>query len=429
MADKKIKLLAVLTALICVFHASSFYSADEDDSSLETTTYESSEEESEEYSGEEIDPDSFDREENSRLREELREQNSELEEKLKLTEEEIKEKTEYSKKLQKQISQLSTEIKKSTATIKELNTDILDRQKKIDSKLEEIKDILEMLRVRLRKIQTAGDTSSLEIILRAKSFSDFIDKTEMIKNISEHDSRLIRSIQGEMEVIAEDQKKLKENKQKVEDEKVALENNRKKINKLFEENEKLVEELNGTHEELETQKKENEEKQKELKKALDEYNRLIAERQGKEFVVSPDPDGKYVWPCPGYTYLTSTFDEWRGANNHGALDIAEAGIYGAKVVACKEGYVFSLYNGCIHDWGKTSSCGCGGGYGNYVMIDHGGGKISIYGHLSDLTVTAGEYVEAGQLIGYVGSTGYSTGAHLHFETRYNGERYDPLIEY
>ncbi len=404
--------------------------SDEDtDESSDENTDEENDEDSEEYSGEEIDPDSFDEDENSRMREELKEENSGIKEKINLTKTEIREKTEYSKKLQKQIAQLSSDIKKSSETIKTLNSDIIDRQKKIDAKLEEIKDILDMLRVRLRKIHTAGDTSSLEIILKAKSFSDFIDKTEMIKSISDYDNRLITSIQGQMEVIAEDQKMLRENKQKVEQEKVSLENNKKKINKLFEENEKLIEDLKGTKQDLETQKKGNEAKQKELKKALNEYKRLIAEREGKEFVVSPDPDGKYVWPCPGFYYLTSTFDEWRGANNHGALDIAEAGIYGAKVVACKEGYVFSSYDGCIHDWGKDSSCGCGGGYGNYVMIDHGNGKISIYGHLSGLTVSAGDYVEAGQLIGYVGSTGYSTGAHLHFETRYNGERYDPLTEY
>lgn len=451
--------------MICVFSFSSLNSAEEYDESYDTWIYddpdndytydedtdneesddedsddeesddedsdgeESDDENSEEYSGEEIDPDSFDVDENSRQREELKGENSGIREKIKLTKNEIKEKTAYSKELQKEISQLSTDIKKSNKTIKTLNSDIIDRQKKIDAKLEEIKDILDMLRVRLRKIHTAGDTSSLEIILRAKSFSDFIDKTEMIKSVSEYDNRLITSIQGQLEVISEDQKMLRENKQKVEDEKVRLESNKKKINKLFDENEKLIVELKSSQQDLESQKKENEEKQKELKKALDEYKRLQAEREGKQYVVPPDPDGKFVWPCPGYTYLTSLFEEWRGITNHGAIDIAEAGIYGAKVVACKEGYVVSTNDTCPHDYGKESNCGCGNGYGNFVMIDHGDGRESIYAHLCELAVEVGDHVEAGQLIGYVGSTGYSTGAHLHFETRYNGERYNPLTEY
>ena len=178
-----------------------------------------------------------------------------------------------------------------------------------------------------------------------------------------------------------------------------------------------------------------------LEDALSKYNKALADQaridrmsrmqqylsENPEIVV--ESTGGFVWPCPGYTNLTSTFDEWRGANNHGALDIAEGGIYGAKVVACYDGVVFSTCTYCSHDYGKEYSCGCGGGYGNYVMIDHGNGKISIYGHLSGVTVADGQHVVAGQLIGYVGSTGYSTGAHLHFEMRYNGIRYDPLTEY
>ena len=75
------------------------------------------------------------------------------------------------------------------------------------------------------------------------------------------------------------------------------------------------------------------------------------------------------------------------------------------------------------------SCGCGGGYGNYIMIDHGNGYSTLYAHLSSLAVSTGQTVRKGQVIGYVGTTGHSTGPHLHFETRYMGEKYDPLLEF
>ncbi len=104
-------------------------------------------------------------------------------------------------------------------------------------------------------------------------------------------------------------------------------------------------------------------------------------------------------------------------------------MYGAEVVACWYGTVFATNSSCVHDYGKFESCGCGGGYGNYVMIDHGGGKVSIYGHLSAVVAEPGQTVKPGQLIGYVGSTGYSTGPHLHFEMQQDGVRYDPLSEY
>ena len=87
--------------------------------------------------------------------------------------------------------------------------------------------------------------------------------------------------------------------------------------------------------------------------------------------------------------------------------------------------VIFVYNGCTHDYGKSRSCGCGGGFGNYCIIDHGGGYATLYGHSKEIIVEEGDHVTTGDVIGYVGSTGYSTGAHLHFEVRVDGERLDP----
>lgn len=365
----------------------------------------------------------------------LQQENSELKDEIKQTNKDIKAKEKYSKELQKQISELADKINKSRDSIKTLNNEIREKQKRIEELLAQIDDIMQMLRVRLHKVHMAGDTSSLEIILGAKSFSDYIDKSEMIRSMAEYDQSLIDSIEGEMDIIAEEQRQLKAAKEKVEAEKRSMEKNKQKLDELSDENTKVIEELKKTRDDLRSQMKNNEDMQKQLEDALAAYNKKKAEEarrqrllQNPEIVV-PQSGEECVWPCPGFTYLTSTFDEWRGSNNHGALDIADAGIYGAKVVACYDGVVFSTWDTCDHDYGKFSSCGCGGGYGNYVMIDHGNGKISIYGHLSGVTVSPGQTVQAGQLIGYVGSTGYSTGPHLHFEMRYNGVRYDPLTEF
>ena len=82
-------------------------------------------------------------------------------------------------------------------------------------------------------------------------------------------------------------------------------------------------------------------------------------------------------------------------------------------------------NSCSHDYAKDYSCGCGGGYGNYVLIDHGDGYSTMYAHLSTAYVSVGEYVEQGQAIGAIGCTCHSTGNHLHFEVRVDGVAYDP----
>ena len=136
-----------------------------------------------------------------------------------------------------------------------------------------------------------------------------------------------------------------------------------------------------------------------------------------------DPSS-FIWPVPRYSYITSGVGP-RWGTNHNGIDIGDAGIYGAAVVASRSGIVIYGQNTCSHDYGKSDSCGCGGGYGNYVFIDHGDSYSTLYGHLSQAVVHDGEYVEQGQVIGYVGTTGWSTGPHLHFEIRLNNIYQDP----
>ena len=100
---------------------------------------------------------------------------------------------------------------------------------------------------------------------------------------------------------------------------------------------------------------------------------------------------------------------------------------GATVVAADSGTVIGVNNSCPHNWGKNGSCGCGGGYGNYVMIYHSNGAYTLYAHMSSLAVSVGQTVTQGQVIGYVGDTGWATGPHLHFEIRNaSGSTEDPL---
>ena len=141
-------------------------------------------------------------------------------------------------------------------------------------------------------------------------------------------------------------------------------------------------------------------------------------------IPAPSPSG-FIWPTPGYYYISSGFGA-RWGTTHKGIDIGDAGIMGASVCASKSGTVTYVYNSCTHNYAKTSSCGCGGGYGNYIIIQHDGTYSTLYGHLTSASVSVGDYVQQGQVIGTVGSTGWSTGAHLHFEVRVNGKQQDPL---
>ena len=126
---------------------------------------------------------------------------------------------------------------------------------------------------------------------------------------------------------------------------------------------------------------------------------------------------RFSWPVPGYYNITSYFGQ-RWGRLHGGVDISSAGIEGKPIIAAASGVVLSAgYNT--------------GGYGNWVMINHGtnGGKqyATVYGHMKySPSVSAGQSVKAGQVIGYVGNTGRSYGNHLHFEVRVNGSRVNPM---
>lgn len=122
--------------------------------------------------------------------------------------------------------------------------------------------------------------------------------------------------------------------------------------------------------------------------------------------------GSFIWPLPHTHNLTSLF-EWRWGRMHNGIDIAGGDDYGQPIIASDSGTV-------------TWSGNDGGGYGNYVIIDHGNGYSTVYGHACELACETGDYVEQGQTIAYVGSTGNSTGPHLHFEIRENDDPVDPL---
>ena len=112
---------------------------------------------------------------------------------------------------------------------------------------------------------------------------------------------------------------------------------------------------------------------------------------------------------------------------HNGIDISSSGISGKPIIAAKAGKVIEVCTSCTHNYPKSSSCGCGGGYGNYVVIEHYDGTRTRYAHCSTINVSLNQRVYNGKNIAAVGSTGHSTGAHLHFEVYSNSTaRINPL---
>ncbi|MBQ4345652.1 MAG: M23 family metallopeptidase, partial [Oscillospiraceae bacterium] len=140
--------------------------------------------------------------------------------------------------------------------------------------------------------------------------------------------------------------------------------------------------------------------------------------------IPPVGNGTLAWPVPNFYWISSPFGP-RNGRNHNGIDIAGGGIHNAPIIASASGTVTRVVTGCSHDY--PGNCGCGGGYGNYVVINHGNGIFATYAHMSRVAIYVGTTVSAGTVIGYVGSTGRSTGYHLHYGVSVNGTWVNPQL--
>lgn len=354
----------------------------------------------------------------------------------------IEDKEAYSETLVEQINVLSTEISTYHSQITKLNTDIAAKQKKIKEAQDKIDVQMETLKKRIRTIYMAGEASDLEIILGAKDFSDFLDKYELVKTLSDYDEKLISGIRTQLDTITEEKEALVAQKEELEESEKALQKKQNKLSGLLDENETVLAELYDDKNDAEKLMNNASAQENEVQNQLSAYYKKLEAQKAAQLAAqnnnntnnNPAPPSINVsasgmtWPVPGFYYVISPYAEDRGYSHKG-IDITGGGIMGATVVASAGGTVIASNNSCTHNWGKNGSCGCGGGYGNYVLIDHGDGKSTLYGHLSSAVVSSGATVSKGQTIGYAGSTGWSSGAHLHFETRSGGVVYNPMIEF
>ncbi len=406
---------------------------------------------------------------------ELKQKSEQYEKELEKNNSKIAKTKQYQKTLLNRIDAVNDEIVVSQEKITTLNNQISAKTNKIKKLNSDISSRTNTLRKRIKTIYMSGDVSSLEIILGAKDFSDFLDKVELVRNVSNFDEKLISDIETDMKTVKSEKTALLKDKAKQVKEKKNLQAKQADLQSVVDENSKVLSTLytrnkkqeaaikanngalNGIDDQIQSYYEEQAKKAAEKARKNNSNNGSNGSNSGSNnngssnnsggssnggssnggnsnsgggsyTPVTPSGSG-YTWPVPGHTALSSVFGEDRGSYGHGAIDISDGSIMGATVVAADSGTVVVSNNSCTHNWGKSGSCGCGGGYGNYVWIDHGNGKCTIYGHLTRAVVSQGSHVSKGQVIGYVGSTGWSSGPHLHFECRINGTKYDPMSEF
>ncbi len=329
--------------------------------------------------------------------------------------------------LNAEIEQKEDEIATLNSELKTLNAEIEELQKQINEQERKYNEQYELFCKRAVAQYKTGKATYLDVLLNSKSLSEFVSKYYLIQKIAELDKKLLNEIEQKKTEIEASKKeldskqdKLKEKQSKLKLEEITLTNKKgnknKYISQLNEEDRKLQEQIDQWMQE-----------RKEAENELAEIARQNANNSGG-YTYS---GGQLLRPC-NYTRISSYFG-YRGASatggvgssNHKGMDFAAP--KGTSIVAAESGVVIKVVSGCSHNYPKTYStrCSCGGGFGNYVMVSHGGGLVTLYGHCTSINVSVGQTVARGQQIATVGSTGYSTGNHLHFGVLLNGTYVNP----
>ena len=337
--------------------------------------------------------------------------------------------------MQQQIEVKVAEIENVDQNIKDKEQEIKNTEIKIAALDAENKDNLKKFGELSRALYMNDASDTIPILDGSNSWYDFFVYVDVVQSISSqnqkfmedlldaiHDQeKMIEDLNDDIAKLNDAKADLQDKKKQMEQDLVELNNKKDEVQKISDERYNKLEEYASYNESLEYQiyslRSDIEDYEAEIAKLNDEIAEAIRQKQAAlagNYNYSSDG---FRWPLDSnYGYITTYFgyDAWRGGSHYG-IDVGDGGIGGANIYAAQSGTVITASSGT---WG--------GGYGNYVVIDHGGGLSTLYAHCRSINVYEGQWVNKGDVIGYVGTTGWSTGNHLHFETRVNGVAYDPF---
>ena len=317
------------------------------------------------------------------------------------------------KTIDAQLDEANDKLSSLNIQIASLQSDITAKEKEIQSLSDEEDKATELFKERMRALYEDNSLSYVDILLNSTSISDFFYRMDIIRQISDYDQNVIEQIVNRKEIIEDSKKTLEQKQSEIEAVQAQAANEKAKIQKLNDENQAVINSINSDISEYEKQLKAEEQEAKRIESRI---KALLAQSQksGSTTSVTPSASG-FIWPCPASKYVTSPFGKRYHPitgtyTMHNGIDIG--GPNGCNIVASKSGTVI------VSEYSSS--------YGHYIVINHGGGQTTTYAHLSTRLVSVGASVTQGQVIGKEGSTGWSTGPHLHFEVAINGVRYNPL---
>ena len=324
-----------------------------------------------------------------------------------------------------QVTLIYQEVQNLNEQLKQYNLLIAEKQASLDALQQEQSDLLERYKQRLRAMQEQGDISYWAVIFRANSFSEMLNRIAMVEEIARSDQRMmdeLRSLAGELLSAKEE---LAAQKTAVEEKKTELAAAEIELAAKREESEALLDELIANAQEYDAEMEKYDDLKNQIAEEIaqkeKEYNEKLEEENRYNNPGSSGGGGSsggFLYPLPrncgswctspyGYRYhpISGTY------SFHSGVDLAASG--GTPIYASKSGTV-------------TTATYAQYSWGNYVVINHGDGFSTLYAHMLYYAVSVGQYVNQGDVIGYVGSTGNSNGNHLHFNVYYNGALQNPF---
>ncbi len=342
----------------------------------------------------------------------LRNEQDELNQQIEDTKDRMSEIETRAKGLSRDIEDLDTKLNQATYELEVVTEELKNIEGQIIitiGELEEAERDLEekedSFKKRIRVMYMNGNTGYLELLLSSEDIKDFLSRQEIAESIAEHDKELIRFMKETRDTIDAKKVELEAQRSSVEVTKSRIESRRRDLDQATREKQDLMGRLALDRKALEA----------EIDKLNDLAKEIEAEIVKRQRDSGPYSGGLMDWPAPGHYRITSEFGYrihpiLNTKKLHTGLDVGVP--TGGDIVAAAAGVV--IYSGSL------------GGYGNTVMVDHGGGIVTLYAHNSRLVVSEGQLVSRGELISKAGSTGMSTGPHLHFEVRKDGKYQDPL---
>ena len=351
---------------------------------------------------------------------------------IKNVQEKIKDSKEEKKAVKSELEILDQQLQEANSKLESTKVELastnqtLEKAKKELSQAEEAMEEQNIsLNERIRVMYKNGNVGYLEVLLEANSFSDFISRMDMIKTIMDYDFELLNSLEEKKDEIENKKEKIEKEQQRIITLKNQLESKSKQVKSLQVSRQNYIGKMDNEIAAYEKEMKTLEQDAAQATRIIQEAARKAAEAAKKNNTAGPGVTGSsgpytggaLLWPVPGYTRISSPFAmRWHPISGnwkmHTGIDIPAP--TGTPLIAPADGTVIFARNVDR------------GGYGKYLIVDLGGGISILAGHNSTVLVSVGQSVKKGQTIAKIGSTGFSTGPHSHFEVRKNGNPTNPI---